>query len=813
MPKQEQPQFATTFSQFINQNNHSYGQLAQSSGIPKRTIANWATGKVKQPRYRADVIKLAVALELNNTEATQLLAAAGFPSIDALLAQAEARQDETLLAELARWSIAPPPDATPFQAVGQLPYFVGRQDIITTIETAVQQQTGTRFVLQGMGGIGKTALATQLAYTLRPHFADGVLWARVDTADPMSILNTFAAAYEVDVTPYTDLDGRSRIVRDLLSRKQALIILDNAQSSQQLRPLLPPTLGTCTVIVTTRQAGLSALLGSHTFSLQSFSSHNDEAIRLFIHILGPERTKRETSVLRQIADLLGHLPLALAITAGHLIHTPTRQLLTQLTQQRERLPTLIFDDYNVRLSFQVSYDNLDTAWQEFFNALGIFAGEDFDAEAAAYVADISLSLAQTYLHDLQQRSLVQNGRLDRYRLHPLLRDYAREKLEDTAITIRMINLFTQYAQAHKRDYEALTIEQSNIIAALTEAQTQQQRVALIDGVNAMFAFWLDQGLYTQAEQFLLQADEAAHSHANWQLLARIRHNRALLTFQKTGNLAQSETLLRQGLTYAQRSESQQEMMGIHINLGVLFSRRCRYRQAEEQYATGLELARDLGDERGIGYLLLNLGVMSERQGAYQQAQDYLQEGLALAQSSRHPTRIEGGLLANLGVVAIEQQAYETAETFLHQALQKSTEMGRRDQESNILADLGLLALRQGHLDLAQEQLQQAVTLARELNAPQAIIYTLTRLGWYWLARTTTTKTITTAANIFQETLSLAQKLDSQEYLGLAHFGLAQATFTQQPAEAHQQAITALNILTDIEHKYVTQIQSWLETHY
>ena len=111
--------------------------------------------------------------------------------------------------------------------------------------------------LRGMGGVGKTALAARLAYQLREHFSDGVLWARLDTSDTLSVLAAFAAAYGQDVSPHRDVAGRAAAVRGILAGKRVLIVLDNAEESAQIRPLLPPSTGQIGVIIWNRLSSRS----------------------------------------------------------------------------------------------------------------------------------------------------------------------------------------------------------------------------------------------------------------------------------------------------------------------------------------------------------------------------------------------------------------------------------------------------------------------------------------------------------------------------------------------------------------------------
>jgi hypothetical protein len=120
------------------------------------------------------------------------------------------------------------------------------------------------------------------------------------------------AAYGHDVSEYPDLDSRGRVVRQLLAGKRVLMVLDNVRSSQEVVPLLPPS-GSCAVLITTRRHDLSVTRGTYRFQLGLFSREKREALALFARILSLRRARQEEAILAEIADVLGHLPLAIAI--------------------------------------------------------------------------------------------------------------------------------------------------------------------------------------------------------------------------------------------------------------------------------------------------------------------------------------------------------------------------------------------------------------------------------------------------------------------------------------------------------------------
>jgi hypothetical protein len=225
----EQLSFQEALATLMQQECCSAGRLAQLSAVPKQTVVSWLQGRVRKPHRWQDVARVAAALHLNEANATALLSSAGHRSIGELRQLAGSEAEQALLAP---W---PEETPTPFQAIADLAHFVGREEELASLEKALLEgQSVTITSLEGMGGVGKTSLAAHLAHRLRPHFPDGILWARLDTSDPLSILSTFAATYGRDVSDYPDLESRSCVVRELLAEKRALLVLDNAERDEQV---------------------------------------------------------------------------------------------------------------------------------------------------------------------------------------------------------------------------------------------------------------------------------------------------------------------------------------------------------------------------------------------------------------------------------------------------------------------------------------------------------------------------------------------------------------------------------------------------
>ena len=178
-------QLADLLTQFIKRSGYTPGQLEKLSGVPKPTIVNWMEGRVRRPRTVNDLVRLTAVLHLSEKEASQLLQSAGHPTIAELRRDLQQKPDETLARLLGHWEQLPEAkqaSAVPFQAMAHLPYFVGREAELEQLkQTLLAGEHAAIYSIQGMGGVGKTALAAHLAYQLRRAFPYGVLWARVDT--------------------------------------------------------------------------------------------------------------------------------------------------------------------------------------------------------------------------------------------------------------------------------------------------------------------------------------------------------------------------------------------------------------------------------------------------------------------------------------------------------------------------------------------------------------------------------------------------------------------------------------------------------
>ncbi|MCA9979509.1 MAG: tetratricopeptide repeat protein [Anaerolineales bacterium] len=752
---------ADILGRYVQKSLYSHGQLAQLSGLPKNSISNWLSGRVKKPRRWQDLVQLAEVLQLTAVEVDYLLTAVGHPPLTDL----QRDPDPTTQTLLRRWQH--PATSAPFQVIADLPTFVGRGPELSKLyEQLIAKKQVAVTSLQGMGGVGKTSLAARFAYQWRDHFPDGVLWAKLDTSDTLSLLAMFAGAYGVDATPYHTVDSRSALVRGLLADKRALLILDNAERSAQVAPLLPPTTGQCAVLVTTRH-DLSVTDGWAHFVVRPFAPDSDEALALFARFLAADVVQEHEALLRHTADLVGHLPLALALVAGRLANDPRPAIFeavyAALQNQETRLTVLQREARTVSVCFDLSYEVLSPAQQRVFRQLAVFGGDDFGVGAATAVCQTNLTATMLHLEQLTQLSLLQQARPQRYRLHPLLRDYACRRLaahgEHIPAAKRMMAYYLALAEEAPT---AVVDEMSNLLAVLNTAVELQLSEQLGEAIHTLAEILHEKGLWQALETYAQHAIELARPQQDYatqasmnSLLARTQWWRGenpyetLHTALDLARLAQeaniicdvlqelgawhnrhsqpqqAEQCLREALAMAEAHDTvlAEKRIALHNNLGKALEYQHRLPEAVHCYQVAYRLAQEVGYFRAEVIIAGNLGRVYDDWGEWAQAVAYFTAGVEVGQKQGCDTAVMG-VLGDWGYRALQHNYLAEAERCFTESLQISRRVNHIVSICVRLADLGEVARRRGQFATAQTMLEQALALGQEnhLAAWLPIIY-------------------------------------------------------------------------------------------
>ncbi|GAA2793041.1 ATP-binding protein [Crossiella cryophila] len=412
-------------------------ELAERTGVSVRAISDMERGRALSPQRRT-VELLVTGLELTPEEAGEFI---GLARAGRKTAVAE---DKPVHPETAKASAvcALPPVLTEL---------TGRErDQRALTAFAKDAEANGRLqlaVVHGPPGAGKTALAVDAGHRLTGLFGNGCLFLDLRGMDPEPLsadraVHRLLRGFGVDERKIpADPDDRLALYRSLLQDRSVLLVLDNAASEAQIRPLLATSPGSM-VLVTSRST-LAGLDARHRVALELLDG--DRAVELLGVVAGTHRVAAEHEAARRVATLCGGVPLALLI-AGNRLASRTQwtiaHLADQLADERRRLSVLTAGDLQVRAAFELSYHHLEPAAARMFRRIALVPGPDTSVELAAVVSGQPAHLAEAALEELADASLLGFSDIPgRFTSHDLLRVFARERLEldETAEDVRAAN--------------------------------------------------------------------------------------------------------------------------------------------------------------------------------------------------------------------------------------------------------------------------------------------------------------------------------------------------------------------------------------
>lgn len=722
--------FTDHLNRFVSRSQYSTGQLANLTGLAQRTIANWLQGHVSRPRHAEDLLKLGVALHLSSQEMNCLLQAAHHSSIEHLR---EIISDTTLLSY---WKKETP---IPFQVGPLVPYFVGRHAEIEMLRQHLTNRSENRLcVIYGMGGVGKTTLAIRIAYELRDEFEDGILWAHLRDADVMTILHNFAMAYGLDVSAYRNLEERQNYVRSLLVNRRCLIILDDVDSSQTAMSLIPPN-GTAATLITTRHNNLNVARGAFHLPLRVFSNELSDSHAIFRQIV-PQQNLPNPDEIMALAEMLGHLPLALAIAASRIAYEPFWTVQTFIQHLNERgLQALEHESDSIQASIDLTVDQLSQEQQHVFCALSLFAQHSFSPDAVQFLFEDRLD-TPTILRQLHQLSLLQTAQHQRYQLHPLLHDYANQRMEQlpesdhNVLQQRFITFYDRYLHENGYHYGRIDDEAPLITQALHLA-FETHNYSLIASILSIFSNYLQsRGLGNRADLYVVQAIQMARAHQNDEFLCELLEYDAYRSNLKGHYQAAAKAIL-EGLGLAERLENEDRQHAYWMAICALH--KVFDSQTSQPYRHKLEnLLSHMTDSSQALYLSNLLGVVAWREGDYILARSHLHHALSLSNTLQQKTpsiqKMESLIRLNLARTALSEQKCAEAQQLLEDALPIAQEFAYPPNIGLIYEAMSQLSEMQVRLDDAIAHAKNSLKIMQTINFDAAILRLHHRLMCYAL---------------------------------------------------------------------------------
>ncbi|HEV8557183.1 MAG TPA: NB-ARC domain-containing protein, partial [Actinophytocola sp.] len=341
---------------------------------------------------------------------------------------------------LAHSSMAP---VVPRQLPLAIRDFVGRTEHLAALDALLPtEEAGTVVIsaLDGTGGVGKTTLAVHWAHSVQDRFPDGTLYVNLrgygpgEPATPTEVLDGFLRALGCppEGIPIGQ-EAQAGLYRSLLAGCRVLIVLDNANTADQVRPLLPGSAG-CLVLITSRASLIGLVISESAIRVTLDLLTPQEAVDLVRSIIGNDRAASEPESVAQLTQLCARLPLALRIAAHRAAahpQSPIAELVAELSDMQTRLDYLTVpgDELaTVRTVLSWSDRILPADQARMFRLLGLHPGPHISADAASALADISPLDARFLLDGLADAHLLNHTASNRYAFHDLLRVYANERV-------------------------------------------------------------------------------------------------------------------------------------------------------------------------------------------------------------------------------------------------------------------------------------------------------------------------------------------------------------------------------------------------
>lgn len=607
----------------------------------------------------------------------------------------------------------PEPPPAPRQLPAAPSHFTSRDGELAALDGVAGENAGGRpalAVLIGPGGVGKTALAVTWGGRHAGRYPDGQLYADLrgfspgTAALPEEALGAFLRALGVAperVPP--DLAEQAALFRTMTAGKRLLVVLDNAFSAAQVRPLIPASDG-CLVVVTSRLR-LDGLVSEGARFLEVSPMSEPNAVELVVRAVGRSRVAGELAAVAELAVLCGRLPIALRVASARLASRPrwpVARVVAELGDERSRLSRLSAEgDAPVAAMFDWSYRALPPAAATLYRLLSEFPGASFGLDEAVAAAGLAGPATADGLQVLVDASLLEEVDELRFRFHDLVRLHARAQRDSgrPEVLPRVATWFL-----HEMTRANLVVIPLRWRVSPVCEQYRATPPAFGSGREALD--WLD----GQLPNVLAVLEEAAgqqHDRLAWQLCEALwelfLHRKHFPRWLRSHEI---------GIAAAQRCGDAVAESRLRCQLGRAYLDLGRFEAAERECGHALELARSAGSRHNESVALDQLGTAAQGRGdvpaaiAFYTGSLEIERELGIERGVAQRHRRIGDLLAKA------DRAAEAAE-HLERAHRMFTGLGDEKDAAKVQVGLARLDARGGDVASAKRRLEQAQAVLSE----------------------------------------------------------------------------------------------------
>ncbi|MGW0417348.1 AfsR/SARP family transcriptional regulator [Streptomyces sp. NPDC003015] len=603
--------------------------------------------------------------------------------------------------------------------------WAGRHDELRRLTAALCEGRGAADVvtveaIHGMGGVGKSALAVHLAHRLRDRFPDGRIFLHLGGSStdrtrptPARALTELLRLLGLATKELPcELDELVALWRSMARDRRMLVILDDATSSEQIRPLLPGASPTAVVVTSRRR--LPGLPGVRPVSLDVLPP--EDAAELFSQRLGRAHDTNPADVA-EIVRVCGYLPLAIEIAASRLLARAswtTSDLLRQLSAGNGHLAQLHDLDRTLTHVFAVSYEALNADQRLVFRRVGLHVGVEFGPRAVAALTGLSPETAEQVLEELLAHHLVAEPIPHRFTMHDLLRDYARSLIESGDVESR-----DDARRAVQRlvDHYVHTADRADRMAypfrSRTDLDTGVPATApcpkIVDAQSA------EQWLITESANLLDTLNWLVNHGTEHQLALSVHVLAGLLDME--GHLAAAEPLLRRAVAHWNTAGDSPARVRALLDLCAVHTHASRYDEAISTARQALDLAGSLRARELESECIHQLSIPLWQTGQYRSARSLLKKSLDFLSQTTDTLRT-ARCRNLLGINHLHLAENAEALACFTSALADFTEIGDERGKYSALNNMAELHKRAGHPEAAEIAYRQAVIVAERMGNPR-----------------------------------------------------------------------------------------------
>jgi tetratricopeptide (TPR) repeat protein len=609
------------------------------------------------------------------------------------------------------------PGRPPLPAPAQLPppgLFANRRSELERL-AGLAEHPGL-VVLTGPGGVGKTTLAVRWLHEIKERY-EGQLFidlrgfSGMEPLPPDEPLERFLRA--LGAAPENipaSADEQSALFRSMTTGRRLVIMLDNAVSAAQVRPLLPGA-GASLVVVTSRHR-LTGLVVDGARFLDVAPLGVPGALELLQHLIGADRIGAERDDARSLVALCGTLPLAVCASGARLAarrRWPIARAVAELDDEARRLAALRTGEGDISVSavFNTSYQALDAEHAAAYRLLGVHPGPDLGVAAAAALIGTDEEHAARLLDDLVDASLLLEGADDRYGFHDLVRLHARDP--SLAPAADRAAGFARLADWYLTSAVTADIALMPGRWHLGDRYTDPPAHVLFSS-RTQALDWLERerpnlvAIAQEAHETGLHAVAWQLAEAMWPLFLQRRHYTSWIRMYELG-LAAAES--------CGDIKAQARMLE---GLGVVRLNLQDFAKATEHYDSALALERQAGHRLGEGSALEGLGVAALAAGDPSRAIELFVQARDVHVDQARPRGI-ALMDRHIGEALSIAGRHDEAEATLTGVLERFDRHDEPYHHARTLTCLGQARLRAGRPAEAATALRKSHEVAREMDAP------------------------------------------------------------------------------------------------